>query len=114
MSYAEFAQIWAQRGYGFMVLYPASRQAALNAAVAAAGWNRTAAYTQDLARLRSYQEDALPAGAPASASSAYRYLGLAWDKAQLGRSSAGRAYLQQATRAGANPVEVRWISAELG
>jgi hypothetical protein len=114
IGYADFAQMWAQRGNAFIVLYPASRQAALSGAVAASGWNRTAAYTRDLARVRAYQEDVIPTGAPASASTGYYYLALAWDAAQLGQSTAARAYLRQATRAGANPIEVRWVGAEIG
>ncbi len=114
IGYAEFAQIWAQRGYTFMVLYPPSRQAALAAALAASGWNKVAAYAHDLALLKAYQLDASPAGTPASASGGYRYLGLAWDAAHLGQTSAARAYLRLATRAGANPIEVGWVSTAIG
>jgi hypothetical protein len=113
IGYDAFTQMWAQRGYGFIVLYPASRAAALASALTAAGWNRTAAFARDLDLVRAGEEDVTPAGAPASASSAYRYLALAWDAAQLGRAAEARAYLQQATRAGANPIEARWISAEI-
>jgi uncharacterized protein len=114
IGYAAFDQMWAQRAYSFVVLYPASRHAALAGALATAGWNKVAAYTHDLARVRAYQEDVTPTGAPASASSGYHYLALAWDSAQLGQSSAARAYLQQAARAGANPIQVWWINAEIG
>lgn len=115
IGYADFDWMWAQRAYSFFVLYPASRHAALAGAVAAAGWDKAAAYTRDLARVRAYQEDVIPTGAPASASAGYHYLALAWDAAQAGQSlAAARAYLRQATRAEANPIEVRWISAEIG
>jgi hypothetical protein len=113
LSYGTFAQLWAQRDYAFIVLYPASRQAALTATLSAAGWNKTAAYRQDLALLQAGRLDASPASAPAGASSAYRLLAQAWDEAQLGRAAAVRAYLRQATQAGANPIEVRWIAAEI-
>lgn len=113
IGYAEFAQIWAERGNAFVVLYPPSRQAALAAAIAASGWNQAAAYTRDMALLKAYQLDASPAGTPASAGAGYRYLGLAWDAAHMGQSTAARAYLQMATRAGANPIEVQWVRAEI-
>lgn len=113
IGYDAFAQMWAQRGYGFFVLYPARRQAALTAVLRAAGWNKTAAYTMDLARVRSYQWDVTPTSAPAGSGAAYHYLALAWDSAQLGRSGEARAYLRQATQAGANPSEVHWINAEI-
>src|SRR5207302_1738904 len=51
IGYNNFAQLWALRGYSFFILYPASRQAALSAAMAAGGWNKAAAYTHDLALL---------------------------------------------------------------
>lgn len=114
ISYADFATMWATRGNAFFVLYPASRQTALDDAVVAAGWNRKAAYARDLALLRSGRLDASPAGTPVSASAGYRYLGLAWDAAQLGQAASGRAYLRLATAAGTNPVEVRWISDAIG
>jgi hypothetical protein len=114
IDYADFAQMWAQRGYAFFVLYPASRQPALSAVLAASRWNRAAAYAKDLALVRAGRLDASPTGAPASTSDAYRYLGMAWDAAQLGRTAAVRSYLQAATRAGANPIEARWIGAVIG
>jgi hypothetical protein len=109
ISYADFAQMWAQRGNTFIVLYPSSRQAALTAILAKSGWNQVAAYKHDLALLRAYQVDASPAGTPQSASAGYRYLGMAWDEAHIGQSTAAPTYLDLATRAGANPIEVTWI-----
>jgi hypothetical protein len=114
IGYADFAQMWALRGQAFSVLYPAARQARLSAVLAASGWNKIAAYAQDLALLKAGRLDAAPAGTPASASEGYRYLGMAWDAAQLGRTTAAHSYLQSATSAGANPVEVRWVGAMLG
>jgi hypothetical protein len=113
LSYSTFAQLWAQRDYAFIILYPASRQAALNATLSAAGWNKAAAFRQDLALLQAGQLDASPAAAPAATRSAYRLLAQAWDEAQLGQAAPARATLRQATRAGANPIEVRWINAEI-
>jgi hypothetical protein len=113
ISYANFAQMWAQRGYAFMILYPSSRQAALTKILAASAWNKMAAYKRDLALLRAYQLDASPAGTPQSASAGYRYLGMAWDEAQMGRRTAAQTYLDLAARAGANPIEVRWIRDEI-
>lgn len=114
IPYGTFDRLWAQRGYTFIVLYPAARQAALSAAVTAGGWNKVAAFKQNLALLAASRLDASPASAPASTASAYRALAMAWDEAQLGNRTAARIYLQQATRVGANPVEVRWITQEIG
>jgi hypothetical protein len=110
MSYALFNQLWAYRAGQFILLYPPSRQRALNAVLAAAGWNKTAAYTHDIALVRAGQEDVNPAGA-AGGTAGFLALALAWDSVQLGRYSAARTYLLQAAAAGANPIEVAWIRA---
>ena len=114
ITYTDFAQMWAYRGNAFIVLYPRSRQAALSAALAGAGWHRAAAYAHDLALLRAYQLDVSPAGTPQSAAAGFHYLGLAWDAAQLGQRGAARAYLQSAMRAGANPIQANWVGAAIG
>ena len=114
IDYADFARMWAQRDYAFFVLYPASRRTALSAVLTTARWNKTAAYTKDLALLRAGQLDASPTGAPTSAAEGYRYLGMAWDAAQLGQASTARSYLKRAASAGANPIEMRWVSAAIG
>ena len=44
IGYGDFARIWALRGQAFVVLYPASHQAALSSIVARSGWDRAAAY----------------------------------------------------------------------
>lgn len=106
--------MWAQRGETFVVLYPATRQAHLFAAVAASGWNKAAAYRADLALVRAGQLDAAPAGTSASAGEGYRYLGMAWDAAQSGQPVVARSYLRHARAAGANPIEVNWIGAVIG
>ena len=114
ISYRDFAQMWAERGNAFAVLYPASHHGALSAILAAAGWKKATAYRQDLALLRTNQLDASPAGTPASARDGYRYLGMAWDAAQLGDRSAARSYLRSASQAGANPIEVGWVASAIG
>jgi hypothetical protein len=114
IGYADFAQMWALRGQAFVVLYPASHQTRLSAVVTASRWNKIAAYTQDLALLKAGRLAAAPASTPASASEGYRYLGMAWDAAQLGQTAAARAYLRSATSAGANPTELRWVGAVIG
>jgi uncharacterized protein len=114
IGYADFAQMWALRGQAFVVLYPASHQAKLTAVLSASRWNKIAAYTQDMALLKAGRLDAAPAGTPASASDGYHYLGMAWDAAQLSRRATARSYLQSATSAGANPIEVRWVGALIG
>jgi hypothetical protein len=114
LSYSIFDSLWAQRGSAFIVLYPASRQAALNAVVSTAGWNKVAAFKHNLALLAASQLDASPASAPVSTAGVYRALAMAWDEAQLGNRTAARPYLQQAVRAGANPIQVSWIKQEIG
>ena len=113
IGYGDFARIWALRGQAFVVLYPASHQAALSSIVARSGWDRAAAYVEDLALVRGGQLDASPAGTPGSASGGYRALAMAWDAAQLGRSSTARAYLGLATSGGANPIEAGWVAAAI-
>lgn len=114
IGYGAFARMWALRGDCFIVLYPPARQATLTALFAATGWNRSSAHARDLAALRAGTLDASPAGTPAGAAMGYRALGMAWDAAQMGRIAAARAYLDQAARAGANPIQVRWVGAEIG
>ena len=117
ISYADFARIWTQRGEGFMVLYPASRQALLSAVLAAAGWAKTRAYQADLARLQARLRRGEPSqgfGGGLAPIRGYRYLGLAWDEAQLGQGAAARQALRLAAQQGANPIEVRWIAGEIG
>ena len=110
IGYGDFARIWALRGQAFAVLYPASHQAAVSSIVAASGWDRAAAYAEDLALVRAGQLDASPAGTPANAQDGYRALAMAWDAAQLGRSSTARTYLGLATSGGANPIEIGWVA----
>ena len=119
LTYADFDTIWARGGHGFMVLYPASRAGALRAALARGGWNKKAAYQHDVTRLLARLRSSVPYGAIVGSYSptrilGFRYLGLAWDEAQLGRAADARRYLDQATRSGANPIEVGWISAAIG
>lgn len=117
ISYADFARIWTQRGEGFMMLYSPSRQSLLNAVLATVGWNKTRAYQADLARLQARLRRGGPSpgfGGGLAPISGYRYLGLAWDEAQLGQATAARQALRLAAQQGANPVEVRWIAGEIG
>jgi hypothetical protein len=113
LTYDTFARLWAERDNAFMVLYTASRQAAVSASLSASGWQKAEAYQRDLALLKAYQLEPKPASAPAGTDSAYRNLAMAWDEAQLGHASEARAYLRQASLAGANPTEVRWVGAEI-
>ncbi|MGH2347763.1 MAG: C39 family peptidase [Chloroflexota bacterium] len=113
IDYADFARMWAQRDYAFFVLYPASHQAALTTVLAASRWNRAAAYAKDLALVREGQLDVIPTGAPTGAAEGYRYLGMAWDAAHMGQASTARSYLKQAAGAGANQIEMRWVSAAI-
>ncbi|MGH2411053.1 MAG: hypothetical protein ACRDGS_11880, partial [Chloroflexota bacterium] len=109
IRYGDFAAMWAQRGYAFMILYPTSRQAVLTKILAASGWNKTAAFKRDLALVRANQLDASPTASPQSAKAGYRYLAMAWDEGHMGQRGAANPYLDLATRAGANPIEVGWV-----
>ena len=113
ISYADFAQMWATRGFTFMVLYPLSKQSAVSAVLNAAGWNKRAAYTHDLALVLANQIDVIPTGATAAAGG-YRALAAAWDNAQLGHLTTARAYLQQASGSGINPTIVGGVGAAIG
>ena len=113
IGYGDFVRIWALRGQAFVVLYPASHQAALSSIVARSGWDRAAAYAEDLALVRAGQLETSPAGTPGSASEGYRALAMAWDAAQLGRAATARAYLGLATSGGANPIEVGWVAGSI-
>ena len=66
ISYGDFAQIWAPRGYTFLVLYPASRQASVSSVLAAAGCNRRQP-TPRIVRCCGPASWMQPGGAPAGA-----------------------------------------------
>ncbi len=112
LTYADFAPMWASDDRTFLVLYPSSRRAEVDAIVAAAGWNKARAYRQNLAWLRarlsgSVQQD--PSWT-ASLVPGEGYLRLAWDEAQLGQTAAARLSLQRARAQGATPTAVGWIA----
>lgn len=113
ITYADFATMWTHTGNGFIVLYPASRQAKLTAVLAAAKWSKTAAYGKDLARLKADRHDAAPLGASASLAHGYHYLAMAWDAAQLGDKKQAEAYVQKAVAGGSNPIEAGWVRAAI-
>jgi len=113
ITYADFKTMWTHSGNGFIVLYPAARQARLGAVLAAAKWNKTAAYTHDLAQLKAGRRHSVGVGMPAGLAKGYHYLGMAWDEAQLGLKKAAVAHLRMAVSGGANPIEVNWIRAAL-
>jgi uncharacterized protein len=112
ISYAEFDAIWKSTNRRFMVLYPPARQALLNAVVASAGWDKTRAYRQDLAREYGLLNGTVPDRTGYGSHRNY-HLAIAWDELQLGRYTASRQELQQATAAGANPIVTDWIRNEL-
>jgi predicted double-glycine peptidase len=112
IRYSAFDLIWQSTNRQFIVLYPPSRQALLQAVVSSAGWNITAASRQDLA----YQQS-LVTGAKADptleGSPETYYLSIAWDQLQLGQYTASRRAIQEAIRLGASPIIAGWISGEL-
>lgn len=112
VTYGDFAQMWAVSDERFLVLYPSSRQALLNAVLSSAGWNHTAAYRHDL----SWQQNRLrhlPADVPATVGRYYGYPSLAWDEMELGNVTAARQVLHQAALHGASPVVIGWINQEI-
>lgn len=114
IGYAEFDQIWRSGNGRFMVLYPPGQQAQLRAALAAAGWDSTAAYQADLAKLQrraANEQDRFLAGNARWRS--FGALSIAWDALQLGQLDAASAALRQAEAQQANAVLVRWIAQEI-
>jgi len=101
----------------FIVLYPPSKVPLLNATLASAAWNLTRAYRWDLAkaeaRLRSGKAPTTSVAAPREAFRSYSYLNMAWDDVELGRYTAARAQLRQATAHGASSIMVNWIAGEM-
>jgi hypothetical protein len=115
ITYNDFAQIWSSRNRQFMVLYPPSRQPLLTAVLASAGWNKTRAYQAALAAQLAHPDSGRQYGYPggSGARSGYRYFNTAWYEVELGQYAAARRILQQAARAGANPVVLAWIRGEI-
>jgi uncharacterized protein len=112
IRYRAFDLIWQGTNRQFIVLYPPSRQALLQAVVSSAGWSITAASRQDLAYQQSLvtgaKADPTQEGSPET-----YYLSIAWDQLQLGQFTASRQAIQQALRLGASPIVAGWISGEL-
>ncbi len=114
IGYADFARMWAPDNNRFLVLYPPSHQAALNAALAAAGWNETRAYRADLAWTRARianPASQVPSWTYPVAVPGAPYLRLAWDAMQLGQATAARQALRQAAAQGATATAIAWIAA---
>jgi predicted double-glycine peptidase len=111
ISYAEFAAIWAPSNDRFVVLYPPSRAAKLQAVLRAAGWDRTAAYTRELA----WQRQRMRAGAtdPSGWFQHNRFVALAFDEAMVGRYRQAEADLTAAARAGSSPIMIGWVREDM-
>jgi hypothetical protein len=112
ISYADFDAIWKSTDRRFMVLYPAGKQPLLNAALAAAGWDRTSAYRSDLAHVRGLLAGKVKDTTGYGSHRNYQ-LAIAWDDLQLDRITAARQALVAAKKAGASPVVLGWVSAEI-
>jgi hypothetical protein len=114
ISYGDFVRIWAGRHGQFIVLYPPSRQALLNAVLAAAGWNKTRAYRAALASQLAHAHRSGAAGQePGGGGAYYQYYNTAWYEVQLGQYAAARRTLRQGQVAGASPIVLGWIGAEI-
>ena len=112
ITYSDFAALWTVSDQRFLVIYPASRAALLQAVLASADWHRISAYRHDLAwqqaRLRKPQQSDSEIPVPLMV-----YPALAWDEAQLYQFGAARLALRQAKMRGANPILLRWIDQEI-
>jgi hypothetical protein len=112
ISYAEFDAIWKSTNRRFMVLYPATKQALLDRVLSTAGWNQRKAYAADLSRVRG-QLAGTVADTTGYGSHRNYQLAIAWDELELGDKAAARQAIALATRAGANPTVLGWVTAEL-
>jgi uncharacterized protein len=114
VSYADFDEIWTTNSRRFIVIYPPSRQAAVQSALAASGWDKTATYQADLTKQEQRQTPRTSAAKTAFRIADYRQgygaLNLAWDELQLGQFDAARASLRTAASGHANPVVINWIT----
>jgi hypothetical protein len=111
ISYAEFARIWSVSDDRFMVIFPPSRHAQVEAVLRSAGWDWHSAYLHDL----TWEQQRLEHH-PVSEEGASHYYalpGIAWDQMELGRYAAARETLVQAARQGANATIIRWIQTEI-
>jgi uncharacterized protein len=114
ISYADFDQIWTTNSRRFIVIYPPSRQTAVERILAASGWDKTAAYQADLTKQELRQAPRATSANDVLRNATYRQgygaLNLAWDQLQLGQLDAARASLRTASAAHANPVVINWIA----
>lgn len=114
ISYADFDEIWTTNSRRFIVIYPPSRQTAVQRILAASGWDKAAAYQADLTRQELRQAPRATSANDVLRNANYRQgygaLNLAWDQLQLGQYDAARASLRTASAADANPVVINWIA----
>lgn len=111
ISYAEFAAIWAPSNNRFVVIYPPSRAARLQAVLRASGWDQKAAYTREL----SWQRQRMRAGST-DASGWFqhnRFVALAFDEAMVGSYRQAEVDLTAAAHAGSSPVMIGWVREDI-
>ncbi|MFI5268773.1 MAG: hypothetical protein ACHQ7M_15470, partial [Chloroflexota bacterium] len=114
IDYLTFDRIWATNSGRFLLLYPLAKQATVQAVLAAAGWNKTAAYRNDLAKLqRRLALHQSPDDGGSRFWQGHGALAVAWDNLELGQLAAARAALDGAQAQHANPVIVNWIAREI-
>jgi len=108
ISFAEFRSIWQVRDRRFIVIFPPSKQALVNAILRRAGWNYQRAYKRDLAwfapQLRSDDIDT-----PGTWLNYNGYVEAAWAADQAGEYRVAGSYLREATRAGESAILIHWI-----
>ena len=115
MSYTEFDQTWQVTDKRFIVIYPPAKAQLLNAVLAAAGWDKTAAYRADLAKLQgeltaSVQAASEPFGPGYGFHQAYGLLNVAADEFELAQPTLAQAELAKASAQGANSTAVQWVA----
>lgn len=114
ITYSEFDAIWQTNSQRFFLLYPAAKEALVQDALKAAGWDSVEAYTADLAKLQHRRDTGQP---PRDGGSQYwaghLALAMAWDYVAIGQPDKAREQLAAATVQNANSVVVGWIAGAL-
>jgi predicted double-glycine peptidase len=114
IDYATFDRIWATNSGRFILLYPLAKQAAVQAALGSAGWNKVTAYQNDLAKLQQRLAQHRSSGDGGSQYwQGHGALAVAWDNLELGQIAAARTALAGAKAQHANAVIVDWIAQEI-
>ncbi|HEX6510774.1 MAG TPA: hypothetical protein VF157_00620, partial [Chloroflexota bacterium] len=116
ISYGEFDQLWARGNQRFMVVYPADKEPLLNAVLKSSGWDKKAAYQNDLDRqLRgeNVMQQQPPGYYPPMNMPGAKELNMAWDYIQLGQLDQARAQIAKAPVNPRNQQLIDWLNQDL-